>query len=117
MYIGGLFVIFGAGLALASASIVMLAGVFGLGVHLFDLHYGEPALKGRFGESYMRYKAYSTDGYLGHLHQWADHCPLLLTRSILPTRIRIKLICYIIVNFLACPFSIVTFGLITNLTI
>lgn len=57
MYIGGLSVILGAGLALASPSIVVLAGVFGLSAHLFVVLYEEPALNRRFGASYTRYKA------------------------------------------------------------
>ena len=57
MYIGGLMVLLGAGLALASPSIILLGGVLGLIAHLFVLLYEEPALQRRFGKSYLRYKA------------------------------------------------------------
>ncbi len=57
MYVGGLMVLFGAGLALASPSIILLGAVFGLIAHLFVLFYEEPALERRFGKSYLRYKA------------------------------------------------------------
>jgi protein-S-isoprenylcysteine O-methyltransferase Ste14 len=62
MYIGGLTVVFGAGLALRSASIAALAVVF-LGVmHLFVTLYEEPSLARRFGASYADYK--------GRIRRW-----------------------------------------------
>lgn len=67
MYIGGVNVIFGAGLALGSPSIVVLAGVSALGAHLFVLLYEEPTLKRRFGESYTRYK--------GSINRWLPRPP------------------------------------------
>lgn len=57
MYIGGFGVLFGAGLAVRSPSIAGLAVVFLLLVHLLVLLYEEPALAGRFGEPYLRYKS------------------------------------------------------------
>lgn len=62
MYIGGFGVIFGAGLVLPSPSILGLAVLFLLIFHLFVLLYEEPALAGRFGDPYLRYKS--------SVHRW-----------------------------------------------
>ena len=56
MYLGALCVIAGAGLALTSPAIVLLALLFGLVAHLFVLVYEEPALERRFGSNYLNYK-------------------------------------------------------------
>jgi protein-S-isoprenylcysteine O-methyltransferase Ste14 len=55
MYIGGAAVILGAGLALSSPSIVMLALAFLLIMHFFVVILEEPSLAGKFGASYQRY--------------------------------------------------------------
>jgi protein-S-isoprenylcysteine O-methyltransferase Ste14 len=55
MYIGGAAVIAGAGLLLQSSAILLLAGGFLLFFHAFVLLYEEPALRARFGESYVQY--------------------------------------------------------------
>jgi protein-S-isoprenylcysteine O-methyltransferase Ste14 len=55
MYVGAIAVIFGAGLALSSPAIVLLAALAAPASHLFVVFYEEPALKARFGESYLRY--------------------------------------------------------------
>ncbi len=57
MYIGGASVILGAGLALASPSIVLLAGLFLVLAHLLVVLYEERTLARRFGPSYAEYKA------------------------------------------------------------
>ncbi len=57
MYVGGAAVILGAGLALASPSMVMLALAFLLIMHLFVVVLEEPALADRFGSSYQQYRA------------------------------------------------------------
>lgn len=56
MYIGGLLVLVGFGLVLRSLSILLLALVLALVVHLFVLYYEEPGLERRFGASYVEYK-------------------------------------------------------------
>jgi len=56
MYVGGFAVLLGAGLALRSPSILVLAGIFALWAHLFVVYYEEPGLTKRFGENYRRYK-------------------------------------------------------------
>ncbi len=56
MYVGGIALIFGAGLALASPSIMLLAAFAFAASHLFVVFYEEPALTRRFGESYLQYK-------------------------------------------------------------
>lgn len=57
MYLGAMCVIAGAGLALMSPAVVLLAGLFGLIAHVFVLVYEEPALEGRFGSNYQNYKS------------------------------------------------------------
>lgn len=57
MYTGGFGVLLGAGLILRSPSIVGLAVLFLLLVHLLVLLYEEPALASRFGNPYLRYKS------------------------------------------------------------
>jgi protein-S-isoprenylcysteine O-methyltransferase Ste14 len=57
MYLGAFGVLLGAGLILRSPAISGLAFLFLLITHLFVLIYEEPALSGRFGEPYLRYKA------------------------------------------------------------
>lgn len=57
MYIGGFGVLLGAGLALQSPSILGLAFLFLLLVHLLVLLYEEPSLARRFGDPYLRYKS------------------------------------------------------------
>jgi hypothetical protein len=52
----------GAGLALSSPSIVMLALAFLLTMHLFVVVYEEPSLAGKFGASYQQYKS--------SVHRW-----------------------------------------------
>lgn len=56
MYIGGLSLILGFGLLLRSVSIIALALVFTLVMHVFVVLYEEPALERRFGSSYRTYK-------------------------------------------------------------
>ena len=67
MYIGAAAVIFGAGLALSSPSIVILALAFLLVMHLFVVVYEEPALAGKFGASYQRYTS--------SVHRWIIRKP------------------------------------------
>lgn len=62
MYIGAFGVLFGAGLILQSPSIVGLAFLFLLLVHLFVLLYEEPVLGSRFGGPYLQYKS--------SVHRW-----------------------------------------------
>jgi protein-S-isoprenylcysteine O-methyltransferase Ste14 len=63
MYVGGAAVILGAGLAVSSPSIVMLALLFLLIMHLFVVVHEEPTLAGKFGASYQKYCA-SVDRWL-----------------------------------------------------
>jgi protein-S-isoprenylcysteine O-methyltransferase Ste14 len=56
MYIGGLALLLGFGLALRSVSVLLLAGALFLIVHLFVTLAEEPGLARRFGESYLAYK-------------------------------------------------------------
>jgi protein-S-isoprenylcysteine O-methyltransferase Ste14 len=62
MYIGGFGVLLGGGLTVRSPSIVGLAFLFLLLVHLLVLLYEEPALTSRFGEPYLHYKS--------SVHRW-----------------------------------------------
>jgi len=62
MYIGGFGVLLGAGLALRSPSIVGVAVLFLLLMHLLVLLYEEPALTRQFGDPYRHYKA--------SVHRW-----------------------------------------------
>jgi protein-S-isoprenylcysteine O-methyltransferase Ste14 len=57
MYVGAAAVIFGAGLAVASPSIALLALAFLAIMHLFVVIYEEPALAREFGDSYQQYRA------------------------------------------------------------
>lgn len=57
MYIGGAAVILGAGLAVSSPAIVLLALAFLLIMHLFVVVHEEPTLTRKFGASYERYRA------------------------------------------------------------
>jgi protein-S-isoprenylcysteine O-methyltransferase Ste14 len=56
MYIGGLTVLFGFGLILRAPSVLGLAFLAALFIHLFVLFVEEPGLTHRFGESYLAYK-------------------------------------------------------------
>ncbi len=55
MYIGGLTLLFGFGLANRSPGMIALTAALSLFVHLFVTLYEEPGLKRRFGSSYERY--------------------------------------------------------------
>lgn len=57
MYLGAAAVILGAGLALSSPSILLLAPAFLLIMHLLVVLYEEPALAGKFDDSYRRYRS------------------------------------------------------------
>jgi len=57
MYLGGFGVLLGGGLVVGSPAIVGLSAAFLVLAHLFVLVYEEPALTGRFGEPYRRYRA------------------------------------------------------------
>ena len=67
MYIGAAGVILGAGLVLSSFSIVLLAFAFLAIMHLFVVLHEEPALTGRFGDSYLQYKS--------SVHRWLIRRP------------------------------------------
>lgn len=67
MYVGATAVILGAGLALSSLSIVVLALVFVLIMHLVVVLYEEPALAARFGASYEHYRS--------SVHRWLIRKP------------------------------------------
>jgi protein-S-isoprenylcysteine O-methyltransferase Ste14 len=67
MYIGGFGVLFGAGLVLGSPSIMGLAVLFLLLMHLLVLLYEEPALASQFGDPYHRYKL--------SVHRWVPRSP------------------------------------------
>jgi protein-S-isoprenylcysteine O-methyltransferase Ste14 len=67
MYVGAAAVIFGAGLAVASPSIALLAPAFVAIMHLFVVFHEEPALTREFGESYLHYKA--------SVHRWLISLP------------------------------------------
>lgn len=55
MYIGGLTLLFGFGLANRSPAMLALTVALSLFMHLFVILYEEPGLKRRFGSSYERY--------------------------------------------------------------
>ena len=57
MYVGGIAVIAGAGLALSSPAIVLLGMLAFAAFHLFVVFYEEPTLARLFGDNYLRYKA------------------------------------------------------------
>jgi protein-S-isoprenylcysteine O-methyltransferase Ste14 len=67
MYIGGFGVLLGAGLVLRSRSIVGVAVLFLLLMHLLVLLYEEPALTRQFGDPYRHYKA--------AVHRWLPRLP------------------------------------------
>lgn len=67
MYVGGAAVIFGAGLAVSSPSIVLLAVGFLLLMHLFVIVHEEPTLTAKFGPSY--------DAYRASVHRWLIRKP------------------------------------------
>jgi len=67
MYLGAAAVILGAGLALGSPSVVLLAVAFLLIAHLFVVLYEEPALTSRFGDGYLRYRS--------SVHRWLVRMP------------------------------------------
>jgi protein-S-isoprenylcysteine O-methyltransferase Ste14 len=67
MYVGAAAVILGAGLAVSSPSIVMLALAFLLIMHLFVVVHEEPALADKFGVSYQRYRE--------SVHRWLIRKP------------------------------------------
>ncbi|MGH9363089.1 MAG: methyltransferase family protein [Thermoanaerobaculia bacterium] len=67
MYIGGTAVMLGAGLALSSPSIVLLALAFLLIMHLFVVLHEEPALADKFGASYEQYRS--------SVHRWLMRKP------------------------------------------
>jgi protein-S-isoprenylcysteine O-methyltransferase Ste14 len=67
MYVGATAVILGAGLAVSSPSIVMLALAFLLTMHLFVVVHEEPALAGKFGVSYQQYRS--------SVHRWLIRKP------------------------------------------
>ncbi len=73
MYIGGTAVMLGAGLALSSPSIVILALAFLLTMHLFVVVYEEPSLAGKFGAGYQLYKS--------SVHRWLIRKPTSGNRS------------------------------------
>jgi len=62
MYVGAAAAIFGAGLAVSSPAIVLLALGFLLIMHLFVVIHEEPTLAGKFGASYK--------AYLQSVHRW-----------------------------------------------
>ncbi len=55
IYIGALLVIGGEAWLFFSPQLLLYAGVFGIGVHLFVVGYEEPTLRRRFGEHYRDY--------------------------------------------------------------
>jgi protein-S-isoprenylcysteine O-methyltransferase Ste14 len=67
MYLGAAAAILGAGLAISSPSIVLLALAFLAIAHLFVVFYEEPALAARFGDSYLQYKS--------SVHRWLIRNP------------------------------------------
>jgi protein-S-isoprenylcysteine O-methyltransferase Ste14 len=67
MYVGGTGVLLGAGLALGSPAIVLLAVAFLLTMHLFVVLHEEPTLAARFGASYQQYRS--------SVHRWLVRRP------------------------------------------
>jgi len=57
MYIGGFGVLFGGGLLAGSPSVLGLAFVYLILLHLLVWLYEEPSLESRFGDPYRRYKS------------------------------------------------------------
>jgi protein-S-isoprenylcysteine O-methyltransferase Ste14 len=56
LYIGGLALLVGFGLWERSISMLLLALVLWLAVHVFVVYLEEPGLESRFGASYLEYK-------------------------------------------------------------
>ena len=67
MYVGAFVALAGAGLALRSPSILGLAAVFLLIMHLFVVLHEEQALASRFGDAYLEYKSV--------VHRWFPRLP------------------------------------------
>jgi protein-S-isoprenylcysteine O-methyltransferase Ste14 len=67
MYVGGAAVMLGAGLAVSSPSIVLLALGFLVLMHLFVVLHEEPTLTDKFGASYQQYRA--------SVHRWLIRKP------------------------------------------
>jgi protein-S-isoprenylcysteine O-methyltransferase Ste14 len=67
MYVGGVGILLGAGLGMASPSIIALAAVAFAASHLFVVLYEEPTLARRFGDSYLRYRTV--------VRRWVVHPP------------------------------------------
>lgn len=67
MYVGATAVLLGAGLAVSSPAIVLLALGFLALMHLFVVLYEEPALTATFGASYERYRS--------SVHRWLIRRP------------------------------------------
>jgi len=67
MYVGAAAVILGAGLALSSPSVVLLAVAFVLVMHLFVVILEEPTLADRFGDAYEEYRS--------SVHRWLIRKP------------------------------------------
>jgi protein-S-isoprenylcysteine O-methyltransferase Ste14 len=57
MFLGGFWVLAGAGLGLGSPAVLGVAGLFFLLAHAFVVLYEEPSLERRFGPSYREYKS------------------------------------------------------------
>lgn len=70
MYLGAAAVILGAGLILSSPSILLLALVFLVTMHLLVILYEEPTLANKFGTSYPRYRSF--------VHRWRFQKPKIL---------------------------------------
>jgi protein-S-isoprenylcysteine O-methyltransferase Ste14 len=71
MYVGATLAMFGAGLTIASPSVLALALGFVLLMHLFVVLHEEPALERTFGASYVAYKA-QVDRWIPSRPQIAD---------------------------------------------
>jgi protein-S-isoprenylcysteine O-methyltransferase Ste14 len=69
MYVGGFCVLLGAGLAAGSLSIIGLAVVFLLLMHVLVIVHEEPSLTTRFGDTYLDYKA--------RVNRWRPRLPRL----------------------------------------
>jgi len=67
MYVGAAAVILGAGLAVSSPSLALLALAFLLITHLFVIVYEEPTLADKFGASYQQYRS--------SVHRWLIRIP------------------------------------------
>lgn len=67
MYVGGIATLLGAGLALSSPAILVLAFAALVIVHLFVVFYEEPTLARMFGDSYLQYRA--------SVHRWLIRRP------------------------------------------